>query len=790
LSNDTLPTKPYRSLPPSKEGVNLDREQYRLALKYAPTGIALVSLEGRFLTLNDALCELLGYAESELIGVHVVDITHIDDVAMTQQWLRDIPQMHRERARFEKRYIHKTGRVILATVEVQALFDTNEKPQYFIAHINDITEYKRAEEALRESEERFRIAFDNAPTGMSIITAKDGAYLAVNPRLCAMFGYEREELLGGTINLVTHPDDIERSRDWIIKKMKGLPCEEDFEKRFIHKDGHVVWALVRAEWIRDRHGHNRMAVAHILDITQRKLAEFALIENQRQLRDALDVANLGYWTLDVESSTLNCDEGINRIIENKSASAMIALDEFKALVILEERAKFENALAIAVENEVPFDQVIRLQLPSKTQKYVRIVGRKETMNFDAQLRIKGILQDVTSLNEAERERARLEAQLQRAQRMEALGHLTGGIAHDFNNLLTTIGGNAALAQMECNEESPVVMHLSDITTAVESAANLTRQLLTFARQQVIYPKVLNLNTVVERVRKMLIRLIGEDLKLVTILEPNLRRVRIDVGQAEQILLNLSVNARDAMPDGGTLTIETANVELDEEYCRKHAHASAGSYVMLSISDNGTGMTQETKNNLFVPFFTTKELGRGTGLGLSIVYGAVRQNDGFIDVYSEMNLGTTFKIYLPCVSAAIESIQPKNLLPIPSGRETILLVEDDAMVRAVAYRALVSHGYRVHAYPSGDVALTNICRMTEGFDLIVTDVIMPGINGRVLVEKLRETYGSVLALYTSGYTENIISCHGLLSDDINFLAKPYSIGALVQRVRTLLDRKKQ
>jgi PAS domain S-box-containing protein len=709
---------------------------------------------------------------------------------MTQQWLHDIPQMHRERARFEKRYIHKTGRVILATVEVQALFDANEKPQYFIAHINDVTEYKRAEEALRESEERFRIAFDNAPTGMSIITAKDGAYLAVNPRLCAMFGYEREELLGGTINLVTHPDDIERSRDWIIKKMKGLPCEEDFEKRFIHKDGHVVWALVRAEWIRDRHGHNRMAVAHILDITQRKLAEFALIENQRQLRDALDVANLGYWTLDVESSTLNCDEGINRIIEQKAASAMISLDQFKALVIPEERAKFESALATAVENEVPFDQVICLQLPSKTQKYVRIVGRKEAMNFDAQLRIKGILQDVTSLKEAERERARLEAQLQRAQRMEALGHLTGGIAHDFNNLLTTIGGNAALAQMECKEDSPVVMHLSDITTAVESAANLTRQLLTFSRQQVIYPKVLNLNTVVERVRKMLVRLIGEDLKLVTILDPNLRRVRIDVGQAEQILLNLSVNARDAMPDGGTLTIETANVELDEEYCRKHAHASVGSYVMLSISDNGTGMTQETKNNLFVPFFTTKELGRGTGLGLSIVYGAVRQNDGFIDVYSELNLGTTFKIYLPCVSAAIESIQPKNLLPIPSGRETILLVEDDAMVRAVAYRALVSHGYRVHAYPSGDVALTDIYRMTEGFDLIVTDVIMPGINGRVLVEKLRETYGSVLALYTSGYTENIISCHGLLSDDINLLAKPYSIGALVQRVRTLLDRKKQ
>jgi CheY-like chemotaxis protein len=334
------------------------------------------------------------------------------------------------------------------------------------------------------------------------------------------------------------------------------------------------------------------------------------------------------------------------------------------------------------------------------------------------------------------------------------------------------------------------VHLSDITTAVESAANLTRQLLAFSRQQVINPKILSLNTVVDRVRKMLERLIGEDVKVVTNLAPNLRRVRIDVGQAEQILLNLSVNARDAMPDGGTLTIETANIELDEEYCSKHAHASAGSYVMLSISDNGTGMTQETKNNLFVPFFTTKEHGRGTGLGLSIVYGAVRQNDGFIDVYSELDLGTTLKIYLPCVDASIESVQPQPLFRTPSGRETILLVEDDSMVRSVAYRALVGHGYRVHAYPSGEVALAETPQLIDGFDLIVTDVIMPGINGRMLVEKLRETYGDLKALYTSGYTENVISYHGLLSENVDFLAKPYSIGTLVQCVRSLLDRKKQ
>ena len=768
------------------EGSELALEQYRSALKHAPTGIGIVSLEGRFIAVNDALCEMLGYQESELVGSHITERTLPDDAALTQNLMNELPLQPGGRIRFEKRCVHGLGHVVWVVVDVQLLRDERGTPHFFVMHLQDVTEQKQAADVLRESEERFRVAFDNAPTGMSII-GTDGSYIAANPRLCAMFGYTREEFLHDTIKLVTHPDDVERSNEWIRKKIRGEPCEDDFEKRFIHKDGHIVWGLVRAEWIHNRDGTNRMAVSHILDITRRKLAEDALVENQRQLREALDVALLGHWSLDIANGLLHCGDGIHRILGlEPDASASLFLDCFLSLIHPEDRTFFETALHVAITEGTHFDQVSRFQLPNETLKYVRIVGRKESRNAESSARIVGILQDVTGLKQAEAERAQLEAQLQRAQKMEALGHLTGGIAHDFNNLLTAIGGNASLALMDCAPESRTANHLAEITMAVESAANLTRQLLTFSRQQVIAPKVLILNDIVVRVRNMLQRLLGEDLTLVTRLEPNLKRVRIDAGQAEQILINLAVNARDAMPNGGKLTIESNNVELDANYCRDHAHATPGQYVMLAVSDNGTGMSPETKTNIFVPFFTTKEHGRGTGLGLSIVYGAVRQNDGIIDVYSELGHGTTFKIYLPCVDAPIESLQPKSLKARLSGRETIVLVEDDSMVRAVALRALTSHGYQVHSYPSGDAALADLPNLTQGFDLIVTDVVMPGMNGRELVEHVRERIPQVKALFTSGYTEHVISHHGILDNEIEFLPKPYTVNSLLQRVRTVLE----
>jgi PAS domain S-box-containing protein len=501
-----------------------------------------------------------------------------------------------------------------------------------------------AETALRENEE-FRIAFDNAPVGMSIIRA-DGQYLEVNPTLCKMFGYTREELLAGTINQNTHPDDIARGNLWVKKMISGDYSEPEFEKRYFHKDGRIVWAVVRAQWVRNADGSPRLSVAHILDVTERKRAE-------------------------------------------------------------------------------------------------------------------------------------------QAQKMEAIGYLAGGIAHDFNNLLTAIGGNAALALREAPATGSIAESLTEIVSGVEAAAELTRQLLTFSRQQVIAPRVLNLNQVVGHLATILKRLLGEDLEFKTVLAAELGQVRLDIAQAEQILVNLAVNARDAMRDGGKLTIETANVQLDEEYCRHRGQLRAGPFVMLMVSDSGRGMTEATRQRLFEPFFTTKEQGHGTGLGLAIVYGAIQQNHGHIEVDSTLGRGTSFKIYLPRVDEPADDPRVKPAPPSGVGRETIVLVEDDDMVRAIAVRVLVLQGYRVHPFPDGVAALAAVRAMEERIDLLVTDVIMPGMNGRVLSERVKELRPAVKVLFTSGYTQNVIAQHGVLEAGIEFLAKPYSVDLLAGRVREVL-----
>jgi CheY-like chemotaxis protein len=370
--------------------------------------------------------------------------------------------------------------------------------------------------------------------------------------------------------------------------------------------------------------------------------------------------------------------------------------------------------------------------------------------------------------------------------MESIGRLAGGVAHDFNNLLTVISGNVSFAMMDLQRQDPLYESMNEISRAVDSAAMLTRQLLAFSRKQVIDPRVVNLNTIVERSQKMLTRLLGEDIELRAILPDTLGQVRVDPGQVEQSIVNLAVNARDAMPDGGSLTIETANVTLDEAFCRDRGLTQPGEFVMLAVSDNGSGMDEETKSHLFEPFFTTKEQGKGTGLGLATVYGVVTQNRGTIDVYSEPNCGTTFKIYLPRVDAEPESLQDIQFTRLPRGSETIILVEDEDMVREVAVRLLKRQGYRVHAYANGGEAMMAAGELHEEFQLLITDVVMPGINGRVLAKNLRALRPTMKVLFTSGYTGDVIVHHGMLESGTEFIAKPYTLEVLAKRVREVLD----
>jgi PAS domain S-box-containing protein len=385
------------------------------------------------------------------------------------------------------------------------------------------------------------------------------------------------------------------------------------------------------------------------------------------------------------------------------------------------------------------------------------------------------------------ERKRLEEQLMQSQKMEAVGQLAGGVAHDFNNILTAIVGYSDLLAAELSGNPRHLEDLEEIRKAARRAAALTRQLLAFSRKQVLEPRIIDLNDVVENLDKMLRSLIAENIELKTVLAPDLDAARADLNQLEQVIMNLSINARDAMPEGGTLTIETANATLDHDYAAHHVSVIPGDYVMVAVTDTGCGMDERTKARIFEPFFTTKPAGRGTGLGLSTVYGIVKQSGGNIWLYSELGKGTTFKVYLPAIRALPEDIgKPVPQLGGRASGETILLVEDDEQLRRLAHRALAAQGYTVLEADRGSTAI-DIARRHEGaIDLLLTDVIMPDTNGRKLAEMLLPARPGLRILYMSGYPDGAIAAHGMLEAGVAYLAKPFTTEAIVRRVREVLE----
>jgi len=400
-----------------------------------------------------------------------------------------------------------------------------------------------------------------------------------------------------------------------------------------------------------------------------------------------------------------------------------------------------------------------------------------------------------------RERIRLESQLQQAQKMDSIGRLAGGVAHDFNNMLTGIQGNTDLALLELSEDHPVRALLLEVRRASESATALTRQLLTFSRKQVVEPRPIDLNLLIESMHRMLRRLIGENILCEFLAGSSLHQINADPNQIEHAIVNLAVNARDAMPNGGKLTIETCNVVLGNLYCGRHIGCRPGEYVRLAITDTGVGMSEDTRRHVFEPFFTTKAAGLGTGLGLATVYGTVTQAGGSIELYSEPFLGTVFKLYFPrhvvsearaippSSAAASAAVAASAESEIPcTGTETVLIVEDERLVADLASRVLERLGYRVVTCNCGEDALAVAASMNEKIDLLVTDVVMPGINGKILAETLRKTRPEIRIVYTSGYTRDVIVHHGVLNPGVLFLDKPYTPQALAAKVREALDAK--
>jgi PAS domain S-box-containing protein len=515
-----------------------------------------------------------------------------------------------------------------------------------------------------------------------------------------------------------------------------------------------------------------------LDVTERLEAERLLRESEARYRELFENATDLIATADLDGKLTAVNEAFVRAVGYTREELLeMRVDD---LVADEDRDLLVNARARKLAGAEDAS-VYEHELVARDGSRIQVEVASRLLYEDGHpVGTEAICRDIT-------ERKSLEEQLRQAQRLEAIGQLAGGIAHDFNNLLTVISGYAETLLEGRDRESE--QELDQIARAAERAAILTRQLLAFSRRQVLQPRVVQMNDVVADVAPMLTRLIGEDVQLVTSLAPDLGRVLADPGQLEQVILNLAVNARDAMPHGGTLTMQTANVELDEEYAAHHSEASPGPHVMLSVGDTGHGMDAETLSHLFEPFFTTKPVGTGTGLGLATVYGIVKQSGGSIWIYSEPDKGTTFKIYFPREEAALseEDASRRPAVPAAEGTETILIAEDEPSLRALSARILEKYGYEVITAESATDALRIVGRNGRRFDLLLTDLIMPELNGAALAERVQQLVPGIRVLFMSGYADDVVTKNGVLQPGAPFLEKPFTANELAAKVRELLDQ---
>jgi two-component system cell cycle sensor histidine kinase/response regulator CckA len=642
------------------------------------------------------------------------------------------------------------------------------------------------EHELRQAETRNQTLVEQLPQ-VTYIEQLDGQSASyISPQIEELVGYSPQEWTSDPafFGRVLHPDD----RDRVLADFAQMHKSGDrfeCEYRLVARDQRVVWIHDGAVVVRDEAGRPVYAQGFMVDISGRKSTEHALRESEQRFRDLVSGIDVIVWEADPELNFSFVSKRAEDILGYPLERWLSEPKFVTAYIHPEDRAKVMTADQAAIASGEDYELEYRVLAADGRPVWFREIVRVELGEDGHVSRLRGVMVDVTSQKHDEEVRAGLEHQLQRAQKMEAVGRLAGGIAHDFNNLLTVISGYSGLALIELGEtHGEISHHLGEIQSASERAASLTQRLLAFSRQQVMSPKVLDLNETVARVETLLGRLIGDDIDLVTVCAGQPLFVEADPAQLEQVLINLALNARDAMPEGGKLTMATALHEIDEATARATPDAHPGAFAVVSVTDTGLGIDDATKLHLFEPFFTTKEVGKGTGLGLASVYGTVRQSDGFVTVESDVGRGASFRVFLPLAtapSAEASDPHPEQNAGATRGSETILLVEDEQAVRELTQQALELNGYRVVAAASPAEALE--LGDDVHYDLLLTDIVMPQMRGDELARRLGQDRPGLKTLFMSGY----LAGEALLGEAGSaFLQKPFSLGKLTQTVRELLD----
>ena len=755
-------------------------ERYRLLFETAQDAIFIADPEsGMMLDCNRKGEELIGRSREELRRMHQ---TELHPPQERRQYSADFGRAASTKgARFtELEVLHRDGHRIPVEISSGGTIELGGRQVHF-GIFRDISERKETESALRHSESLFRKVFELLPVGLWLAD-RQGKLLEGNPMGVKIWGgsplVPQEDY--GVFKARRLPSGEEIAPDdWALARTvnEGVTIADElleidafdgvtrtirnYTAPVLGDDGKIMAAIV---------------VNH--DITEQKKAEAQLRESEERYRSYVDNAPYGIFI---------CDEQGRYLDLNRAASDITGFSREELLGMSITDIVAESDLESGLQH---FQRVLETGRSSGELRFRHKEGYLRHWSVEAvkiaDNRLLGFVTDITDRIGAEEERQQLEQQLHQSQRMEAMGRLAGGVAHDFNNLLTVINGFSELLLENLTPEDPMRVDVEEIRGAARTAASLTEQLLAFSRRQIIAPRVLDLKQKFPPMESMLRRLIGEDIELVSDHAADTWNIRFDPGQVDQVLVNLAVNARDAMMEGGTLTIRSRNVALTTDAPEPSGMVPEGEYVKLTVSDSGCGMPPETVARIFDPFFTTKEVGKGTGLGLATVYGILEQNDSHITVESEVGRGSTFRIFIPRHRGSPGEAEPGAADLDATGTETILVVEDQDMVRALAERVLRSHGYQVISARDGGEALIKAEAHDNGIDLVLTDMVMPKMSGKDLVDRLARLERGIRVLYMSGYTDDAIARHGIFEGGDHFIRKPFSPGDLVRQVRRILD----